>query len=259
MKSRTLGQKIRFFRDTKGVSQFTLELETGLSAGTISRIENDTVNPTKETILNITHCLQLNPFETMYVLDINHNDPSDEEMLKVKENMSEYMNKPWNFSYIVDNKSRFIEFSLGFKIIGKIGKIDYKKFYNQHVQEILFNPCLGFRDTIPDEKFREIALPVIQFYFEEKYYLFNEQWWEDMLAKLKEFEEFVQLYKEVELKREGNDSKGEQVLYMNLLGRRLKFYYQIIHMFQDPRFILVDFSLQSRRELSKILKLDDAQ
>ena len=43
------------------------------SAGTISRIENGKVNPTKETLLTIAEELKLDSIETAYLLGIDIN------------------------------------------------------------------------------------------------------------------------------------------------------------------------------------------
>jgi len=68
-----LGQKIRNFRIRAGKSQMDLELEIGASAGSLSRIENGEVNPTKETLLKIANELHLNSLDatTLFDLDIN--------------------------------------------------------------------------------------------------------------------------------------------------------------------------------------------
>ncbi len=66
----TLGQKIRKYRLRSGKSQLELELETGLSTGTISRIENDSINPTKETLGKLIEVLNLSGIESANLFDI---------------------------------------------------------------------------------------------------------------------------------------------------------------------------------------------
>ncbi|MFS8131461.1 MAG: helix-turn-helix domain-containing protein [Candidatus Dojkabacteria bacterium] len=68
-----LGQKIRNFRIRSGKSQMELELEIGASAGSLSRIENGEVNPTKETLLRIVDGLKLVSFEagTLFGIDMS--------------------------------------------------------------------------------------------------------------------------------------------------------------------------------------------
>src|SRR6185369_5434756 len=69
-----LGQKIRNFRIRAGKSQMELELEIGASAGSLSRIENGEVNPTKETLLKLIDTLDLKPIEgaSLFGLEISN-------------------------------------------------------------------------------------------------------------------------------------------------------------------------------------------
>lgn len=59
----TLGEKIRKYRLKSGISQFDLETMIETSSGSISRIENNIVSPTKETIKKISNALNLNTSE----------------------------------------------------------------------------------------------------------------------------------------------------------------------------------------------------
>lgn len=76
MNKYTLGSKIRAFRMKSGKSQFRVEIEIGLSAGVLSRIENDITNPDKETILKIAYALNLNGVETASLFGIEIPQPS---------------------------------------------------------------------------------------------------------------------------------------------------------------------------------------
>ncbi len=64
MSELTIGEKIKQFRKRAGMSQLELESLSGASTGSISRIETNQINPTKETILSISKALQLISEET---------------------------------------------------------------------------------------------------------------------------------------------------------------------------------------------------
>ncbi len=66
----SLGRKIKYFRKRAGLSQLELEAAINASIGSISRIENNLVNPTKETMLEISYALKLHPIETAYLFGI---------------------------------------------------------------------------------------------------------------------------------------------------------------------------------------------
>jgi transcriptional regulator with XRE-family HTH domain len=67
----SLGEKIQFYRRRKNCSQLALESISGLSTGSISRIERNLINPGKESILKIADALELNNKETAHLLEIN--------------------------------------------------------------------------------------------------------------------------------------------------------------------------------------------
>lgn len=92
-----LGQKIRNFRLRAGKSQMDLELEIGASAGSISRIENGEVNPTKETLLKISNALQLNTVEIASIQNL--------ELLSPEEVMQaiSLFTRPLNLKEIIKN------------------------------------------------------------------------------------------------------------------------------------------------------------
>ncbi len=83
MNDLTLGQKIRKFRKRAELSQMELELEIGASPGSISRIENGQVNPTKETLYTISNILHLTSKETMEIYGIKPKNESFPDYLKM--------------------------------------------------------------------------------------------------------------------------------------------------------------------------------
>jgi len=59
----TLGQIIKVFRNHIGISQLDLELKINAAAGSISRMETNKINPTKETLTKISKALDLTNYE----------------------------------------------------------------------------------------------------------------------------------------------------------------------------------------------------
>ena len=53
------GIRLRQMRKERSISQLELELASGLTHGTISRIETGKINPTKETLYKISYTLDL--------------------------------------------------------------------------------------------------------------------------------------------------------------------------------------------------------
>ena len=61
--SLSFGNKLRFYRNDRRLSQFQLELETGCAFGVISRFENNKVIPNLHTINKISSALKLSDKE----------------------------------------------------------------------------------------------------------------------------------------------------------------------------------------------------
>ena len=64
------GTIIKKIRKKYGMSQFALECQAGFSYGSLSRIENGQVNPTKETLFKIASVLKLNRDEVIELFGI---------------------------------------------------------------------------------------------------------------------------------------------------------------------------------------------
>lgn len=72
----TLGQKISAYRKRAKMSQLDLEIAIDAGQGSISRIENDQVNPTKETIMLISKALDLTDEQIASLFNLNVIDPA---------------------------------------------------------------------------------------------------------------------------------------------------------------------------------------
>jgi transcriptional regulator with XRE-family HTH domain len=80
----TVGQKIRNFRKRAGLSQLDLEVEIGAATGSVSRLENGEVNPSKETLIKIIESLDLNLYDAADLFEINiHQDPVEKIIAEV--------------------------------------------------------------------------------------------------------------------------------------------------------------------------------
>jgi len=67
----TFGEKIRFFRNRARMSQMDIEVEADIAYGTVSKIERNLIDPTKETIHKIAIALNLSGKEIADLFDIN--------------------------------------------------------------------------------------------------------------------------------------------------------------------------------------------
>jgi transcriptional regulator with XRE-family HTH domain len=83
-----LSQRLKRFRLNKKMSQLDLEVITGIAFGTISRIEHERINPTKETLFKIALALQLNQNETIELFELDKYKLIPEGQVKDEQYMS---------------------------------------------------------------------------------------------------------------------------------------------------------------------------
>lgn len=99
----TLGRKLYAFREDRKFSQSRLEVEAELSFGTISRIENGLINPTKETLYKLANALGLNDTEFAYIISNRRSSPSIDEIEKIGDEIMKEIRDVTVPCYVTDN------------------------------------------------------------------------------------------------------------------------------------------------------------
>ena len=114
-----LGRKIYVLREDRALSQTKLEVEAGLSFGTLSRIENGNINPTKETIIKIAQVLNLHDDEFNYLISLQKSSPDEKEIERVVGLVSQEIKEERIPAYLIDSKLRVWDWNkMILKIIG---------------------------------------------------------------------------------------------------------------------------------------------
>ena len=145
----TLGEKIKFFRKELGYSQSYLELETDLAFGVLSRIENNLINPTKETILKISTALNLDDSDVAYLLSLQNSSPSEEEVKAVREKIADVLGQEIFPMYLNDNKLRVWDWNkLSLKFFQITPEVA-EKYRGVNVMKILFSRELKVLQKVP--------------------------------------------------------------------------------------------------------------
>jgi GAF domain-containing protein len=100
MKNNIIGDQIKKYRKRAKKSQLDLELAIGCSQGSISRIENGEVNPSKETLVHIIDVLNLKSFEAAPLLGLNIENIVD--LVTISAKLNESLNLDETFQHSVD-------------------------------------------------------------------------------------------------------------------------------------------------------------
>ncbi len=152
----TLGEKIEFFRKRAGLTQLELEIKINASQGVISRIESNKINPTKETIHNISKALKLTNWEIEYMIGNTRQKATIEEIKEAREYIRKYFNKKTTFAYMTDERSRLIAVSKGFKLFANINDEQEKKLLYKLFPLMLLRDEFGIKEFIDPGKYENI-------------------------------------------------------------------------------------------------------
>lgn len=151
-----LGRKLKYFRQRAKISQFKLEDQLGLSNGSLSRIENEMINPTKETMMKIITALKLSKLETDYLIGQIALPATIDEVNIARENIRKSFNTKGVIAYMVDDRSRVWYASKSFmKLIG-IDQSTADKLYGESIIKLLLDKDIGIIKFISPSQIEKV-------------------------------------------------------------------------------------------------------
>jgi transcriptional regulator with XRE-family HTH domain len=136
----TIGQKISYFRKREGLSQMDLENLIHASNGSISKMENNQTNPTKETLLEIGNVLKLDTKELNYLIGISAEPVSETEIIEAKKDIEILFQSKDVLGYLIDDRGRFISISQGFINFFNLNDNILNKFIGKSFINFVLNP-----------------------------------------------------------------------------------------------------------------------
>jgi transcriptional regulator with XRE-family HTH domain len=248
----TLGQKLRNFRKRSGLSQLELEAEVGASSGTISRIENGEVNPTKETILRIASTLKLTNHELDYLIGSFADPVSQEEIEEAKRDVEEYFSKRGMLAYLVDDRWRIWKVSpLLVKFLG-VSSEQFDKAIGKTVIELIVDENYGVVKNMSEEKYEDLLRNQLTYYHSDVNFTKGESIYENTVTAIKNNSISARIWKEVTEKNTSvlHMSPDISTAYFNILGHdvSLKLYRE--QLLKHSRMEIIEFIPSS-----KMLKL----
>lgn len=179
------GKLLKFFREHQKKSQLEIESTVGISSGSLSRIENGSVNPTKETIQKIAVALNLNDWEMKYVLGKYNQKASIGEIAKAKEDLGHFMNSKGRLAYMVDERSRVWAVSTTFlKLFGM--SENYAEYEGKSIAEFIIDqksPAYKFIDVDNRE---EMLTVLFKRMYTEMYFMVDDPVYQSTLEIIKQ-------------------------------------------------------------------------
>lgn len=107
----SLGQRIRFFRTRRGLSQLDVELGVGISPNSLTYIENDKKTPKLETLNKIATHLHLNFVDFAYLTGRTVDLPSEEEKQGALEEAADQLHHEYRLATLIDERKFILALS----------------------------------------------------------------------------------------------------------------------------------------------------
>jgi transcriptional regulator with XRE-family HTH domain len=240
----TLGSKIKYFRKRAKMSQLQLENEIGAAAGSISRIENGEVNPTKETLKKIHKKLKLTSREYRY-LDGDLAKPADmDEINGAKKLVREKFLRKGTFAYLIDDRARVWFASSSFeKVMGIDPKSSNKNYESKSILEILINPKLGIRSKIDKNKYVEILENMLYRYWVKIHPMEIDPSHQQDLLFLKQYPLAWSIWKTIvqDNKVRSYLSSQQREIFFKIYGVNFSMHYSVEPLPELDRFDIVEY------------------
>lgn len=239
MQPNTIGEKVRFFRSRADLSQFDLETALKAAPGSISRLEHDKVNPTKETLHEISAILKLTSHEKGQLFDLYTVLPSPAEVEDAISEVQDYFMRDDVMAYLLDEWANFYVASKG--IVQLLGLDEHLVSFlkGKSLIEICFDPQYGIRGLIDPQHFKEIFKVEIARTRAEVDLDNQMSQLIKRLMKLPDFSEVWDSTEETELERV--ISSGSKIVYFNLNGQKIRLNFAREKLKRNPRFEIIEF------------------
>jgi putative transcriptional regulator len=238
----TLGDKLRNFRKRSGLSQLELEAEVGASSGTISRIENDEVNPTKETVLNIATALHLNDREVSYLIGTLASPANNQEINQARLEIKKYFNKKNVLAYLIDDRCRFLDISRGFSLLMGLSEERKESLVGKTMAQIILDDSFGLKKYISKNKYQEVMHDAFLRNYCDMYFMKGDEIYEEMMIHINKDQYIKTLWENFEKSGTVDVPVSDtRKVFFNYLEREIAMIYSNEPLPKYPRFRVLDY------------------
>ena len=172
----SIGQRLKFFRSQRNISQMDVELAIDAAFGSVSRMESGKVNPTKETVEKIAKALKLSDRELDYIIGPTSVPATLEESTAAVNEISSYFNENGVIGYLIDERFRLFAFTKSTRAILGLTEKQYTEIIGKTIIELLLIPEYGISKFFQDDDNYNLKRIMIKFIgemgfmFDDEYY-----------------------------------------------------------------------------------------
>ncbi len=242
MNKEEVGKKIRHLRKISGLSQMQLEVAANAAPGSISRIENGKVNPSKETLNNIANALNLTPTVRSYLFGASFREPTAEDISKAINEVHPILYSKNSLSYLLNLRSQILCLSEGFKQLCKEHALNPEDLIDKSVLEVFFDPKLATREFFTPRYFDSMGIHILAVVIQERNFLLHEPWWNDHLNRLFEFPDVSRLWKEAKNTSPNLYTREARTIYFETNKGTLRTELTISSLYSYPDISIVQYN-----------------
>lgn len=240
-----IGNRLRFFRKRANLSQLALETEAGMASGVISRIENNQVNATKETMSNLVEVLQLTNEEIDYLIGKTALPATVNEIEKAKFEVYEELNKDGNLAYLLDDRWRLHAFSKSFTEFLRLTSSELEHMIGKTTVQLILNdsPLLKRLDRdIYLSNFEGLYRGYLPLYFANMSHMDDDEIYKASVKDIMSNDLARKIWMNLTYDNDRKYAPQEsRVLFFNIEGDKFPLYYSIQPLFLNSRFVVVEY------------------
>ncbi len=251
-----IGRRLKHLRKQRELSQLELESATSSSPGSISRIENGKVNPTRETLESISNALQLNEREKKYVFGVSNLLPSKDEVEAAIGAVRKYFDQRTTFAYLLDDRYRLLHVSQGFKELFKVTPAIEEKARGRHILDVALDQDLPVYSRLDPDRFDDFLKVQFSRQMADFQLHQNEQWFKELMARLNQYPEFRKIYHDLKPGSLEYLSPHSRTVKFNFGGIKVRTLYTREPLNEHPRFEVIEYMIANPlvNKLVKFLK-----
>ncbi|MEO6728449.1 MAG: helix-turn-helix transcriptional regulator [Candidatus Dojkabacteria bacterium] len=237
-----LGNRLRNFRKRYGLSQMDLEIKIEASPGSISRMENGEVNPTKETIYKISDELNLTNQERQFLYGSWFYPANDDEVQSAIDDTSEYFSQNGTLGYILDERFRFITISKSFQKFLGYSDAQVKSTYKQPFLKLILEDNLKIKSLVPPEEFESILRNLLASFYADCGFMVDDDIYLSQLDSIKADPLGKKLWEEIIKSpiRKYNDESTRKVIF-KIAGFVINMHFIREPLYRNRRFEIVEY------------------
>lgn len=229
MSNLSIGQKVKKFRLRAGMSQLDLELSINSSPGSISRVEGDKVNPTKETILAVAEVLKLNYKETDYLIGPTSRPATEQEIQLALQETATYFQQN-SMAYLIDERWRLFKVSNSFLKALNLNQEFVTRHRGVTTASLLTDPYFGILDRFSKKHLEEDLWNNLNYYYKEVGFMEGDPIHEQSIESIRKNPIASKIWdKIVETKGSGYSVQTGRVVHFNIIQEfeiPLLYYYE---------------------------------